>query len=123
MRRFERLRKLARQLAAENGHTLGQFREMPVVRLTSTGLLTEMDWHEASCIKCGADVMINTTVDPINLKGHNIWQAPMEVKALGFARHLNSITADGETKLPFPKRAKGAMYGKALTQKCELLEE
>lgn len=124
MRRFERLRKLARELAANNGHDLGHFRKTSVTwgQPTPTsmpGLFVKKGWHGACCLKCGAEVMVNTKIDPINHKGHNVWQAPIEGRAIHFALTMNHYAADGETKLPFPKRAKGAMYGDALSRRCQ----
>jgi len=123
MRRFDRLRKLARKLAAENGHQLGNFLNRPVVFGPPTprsmpGIFVKPGWYEARCVHCDAEVMFNLALDPISRKGVNVWLAPVEARAMAFALHLNRLTEDGETKLPFPKRAKGAMCGKALSQKC-----
>ena len=119
MRRFDRLRKLARQYAKEQGHRLGMF-SLP------SNLIG--DWYVAKCVYCGLNCKINTNLDPHELRGLNPVAPQAEILGIKLAHFKNkkAISMGMKKKvppfkddLPFPKRSKGIVTGPAIHSKCQ----
>ena len=122
MRRFDRLRRIARLRAKENGHKIGVFR--PAKSISSQDIITYKalgfsvphspeKWMIAQCVVCDAPIWIGEHVDPN--PGATVDANPLnpylEIKAIRFAR---------DAIKDFPVRSKGVIAGKhILEKKCE----
>lgn len=123
MRRFDRLRREARRLAAKNGHELGHFsdkiRECHYINIIGQNIEVKAHWYMAKCIYCDMEAFIAEELSSHENKGFNIWNAPMEVAAVKLTKMENEAAKTEGRELPFGVRAKGVVYGRVLLNKCE----
>jgi hypothetical protein len=123
MRRFDRLRKEARLLAAKNGHELGHFsdeiRECHYINLIGKIMEERTHWYMAKCIYCDMEAFIAEELSPHEYRGLNVRNAPMEIEAIKFTKMENDAAKAEGREPPFGVRAKGVVCGKVLCHKCE----
>lgn len=131
MKRFNRLRRAARKMAAEKGHELGVFQNCPMEfslpgrRITVRGKMYDgAVWLWARCIKCDEAVYISETLDPHpddkgNFHGTNPMDPFFEIKAIRKTNLLQKEQEAAGLKGDFPKRSLGVISGETvLSQDC-----
>lgn len=175
MRRFDRLRKMAREMAAHHGHELGIFK--PTGRMinnagtvtfimvpgtygattgtitigygssTGTGTststsaststcnivsstaipgphkaLTDSKWLKAYCVHCGLECWLSEDVDPhkhFQSTGALVVYDQAVNQGVDKAMQMNDAAQNLGGKLPFPRRAKGIIFGVVLGEPCK----
>jgi len=101
-------------MAARNGHELGCF----VLPVNANRFYKNTTWIGSKCIYCGMEVNISEEFKPHHACGININNAPMEIIAMKTIAIENEKAAAEGTRLPFPKRSRGVVFGAALQKPC-----
>lgn len=124
MRRIDRLKKAARCIAKANGHELGQFTKILVSTTSAVNnkYYGRDFWKISACIYCGMEARICEELSSHENKGINVFNAPMEGKAIVKTR-LENIAAQNRGEVPpFGKTARGVVDGDALYKKCTVVK-
>jgi len=123
MRRFDRLRRAARKMAAEKGHDLGVFQKCPM-EFWNPGMRRHImkGWMWSWCIKCGEEVLINTEISPHPDKngqfhGTDPLNPFIDIRAIQNTSAIQKAQECAGLKGDFPKRSQGVILGKEILLK------
>jgi hypothetical protein len=101
-------------MAARNGHELGCF----ILPAPANIYYKDPIWIKAKCINCGMEANISEEFDLNYPCGISVRNASMEIIAMKLVRIENEKASLEGKKLPFPKRSKGVVFGKAIRESC-----
>lgn len=129
MKRFNRLRRIARKIAKENGHELTTFKtteiafSIPGERFICDKTMFDGPlWYMAKCIHCNENVFFSENLSP-NLdknKFFNLSNVPPTNPFFSVRAVKNCHLLSKNNKKDFPEKSKGVIYGsKILEKECK----